>query len=136
VPLPDRYGYAYDGHPTITATPNAPTFTCAASPNTPMPDRPVSVVWRAGLDLNPLDVTDPDDMAWLDALVWPGEDHLRDQLHSAAAIARPDPPQLFRGDLVTDLGPLLADAPTEATLVVFHTAVLSYSTTRTSGNSS
>src|SRR5580700_5480496 len=29
------------------------------------------VVWRAGLDLNPLDVTDPADLTWLEALIWP-----------------------------------------------------------------
>jgi hypothetical protein len=92
----------------------------------PIPDRPVTVAWRGGLDLNPLDITDPDSLAWLDALVWPGEEHLRDQLHAAAAIARAEPPHLVRGNLVTDLAALLVEAPTEATLVVFHTAVLSY----------
>ena len=71
----------------------------------------MDVVWRAGLDLNPLDVTDPDDRAWLDALVWPGEEHLRDQLHTAAEVATADPPHLVRGDLLTDLPALLADAP-------------------------
>ena len=32
----------------------------------------------------------------------------------------------MRGNLVTDLDLLLAEAPTDATAVVFHTAVLSY----------
>ena len=34
--------------------------------------RLVSGVWRAGIDLNPLDVADPDDVHWLSCLVWPG----------------------------------------------------------------
>ncbi|MER7753846.1 DUF2332 family protein [Kitasatospora sp. NPDC097643] len=33
----------------------------------PMPE----VVWRAGTDLNPVDVRAEDDMRWLEALVWP-----------------------------------------------------------------
>lgn len=120
---PDRYGYAYAGHPVL---PGSPTFRCTASPGTPVPARGVEVVWRAGLDLNPLDVADPDDRAWLTALVWPGEEHLRDQLHAAAEVARADPAPVHRGDLVTDLPALLADMPAGATPVVFHTAVLAY----------
>ena len=119
---PDRYGYDYGG----VVLPGAPALCCTANPATPLPGKKVDVVWRAGLDLNPLDVTDPDDRAWLDALVWPGEEHLRDQLHVAAGVATADPPHLVRGDLLTDLPALLADAPRDATLVVFHTAVLMY----------
>jgi hypothetical protein len=82
------------------------------------------VVWRAGLDLNPLDVTDPADVAWLDALIWPEHTRRRARLRAAAAIAAADPPLLVRGDLVDDLPALAAQAPAGATLVVFHTSVL------------
>jgi hypothetical protein len=85
-----------------------------------MPD----VVWRAGLDLNPLDVTDPADLAWLDALIWPEHEHRRARLRAAAAIASAEPPLLVRGDLIDDLPALAALAPPQATLVVFHTSVL------------
>ena len=124
---PDRYSYDYDGHRVTPVRPSGvPTFRCAASPGTPLPAAPVEVVWRAGLDLNPLDVHDPDDVAWLDALVWPGEEHLRAQLHAALDLARAEPVTVRRGDLATDLPALLAEAPDDATLVVFHTAVLPY----------
>ena len=82
------------------------------------------MVWRAGLDLNPLDVTDPADVAWLDALIWPEHAHRRARLRAAAAVAAADPPLLVRGDLVDDLPALAAQAPAGATLVVFHTSVL------------
>ena len=39
----------------------------------PLPDRVPAIAWRAGLDLNPLDVTSDDDVRWLSCLVWPGE---------------------------------------------------------------
>ena len=61
---PDRYGYAYAGHAVL---PGTPTFRATASPTTPVPTRGVEVVWRAGLDLHPLDVTDADDLAGLGA---------------------------------------------------------------------
>ena len=86
---PDRYGYRYEGQPPIEPpTPTAPVFSCRANPPTPIPVGPVHVTWRAGLDLNPLDIADPDALAWLDALVWPGEEHLRDQLHAAHRSSR------------------------------------------------
>jgi len=72
------------------------------------------VVWRAGLDLHPLDVTDPADLAWLDALIWPEHSRRRARLKAAAAIAAADPPLLMRGDLLDDLPALAAQAPAGA----------------------
>jgi hypothetical protein len=127
--LPDRYAYAYGEHhvaPTALGAARAPTFACRAGPHTPLPDRGVDVAWRAGLDLEPLDVRDPDDTAWLEALVWPGEGRRLELLRAALAVAREHPPELVRGDLLHDLATLAARAPRDATLVVFHTAVLAY----------
>lgn len=127
--LPDRYAYDFDGHvvaPRQQGVAAAPTFACRASASTPLPDRGVDVVWRAGLDLNPIDVHDADQVAWLEALVWPGEGARLALLRSALEVARADPPRVVRGDLRRDLGSLAAEAPPEATLVVFHTAVLAY----------
>jgi uncharacterized protein DUF2332 len=124
--LPDRYGYNY-GRVRIAATdPNAPLFRCAVDGPAPLPRRLPRIVWRAGLDLNPLDVGSAEDMAWLDALIWPEQDHRRRNFQAALAVARANPPRIVRGDLLKDLEPLMAEAPADATLVVFHTAVLGY----------
>ncbi len=127
---PDRYSYDYDGHRvTPSRASGVPPFRCAADPNTPLPGAPVEVAWRAGLDLHPLDVDDPDDpddVAWPDALVWPGEEHLRAQLHAALDLARVEPVPVRAGDPAVDLPALLAEAPRDATLVVFHSAVFPY----------
>ncbi|MEU4214863.1 DUF2332 domain-containing protein [Actinoplanes sp. NPDC026623] len=117
---PDRYAYRYGEHRLGTG---GPLLDCEATGLTP-PDRVPEVVWRAGLDLNPLDVTDPADLAWLDALIWPEHAHRRARLRAAAAVAAADPPHLVRGDLLDDLPALAAQAPPDATLVVFHTSVL------------
>jgi hypothetical protein len=117
---PDRYTYRYGDHQ-IGA--GLPVLDCAATGMAPPAGRP-EVVWRAGLDLNPLDVTDPADMAWLEALIWPEHEHRRARLRAAAAIAAAEPPLLVRGDLVDNLPALAARAPAAATLVVFHSSVL------------
>ncbi|MEW2145482.1 DUF2332 domain-containing protein [Micromonospora vinacea] len=117
---PDRYAYRYGDHEVGSGE---PVLDCAATGLVPPAGVP-QVVWRAGLDLNPLDVTDPDDVSWLDALIWPEHGHRRARLRAAAAVAAADPPLLVRGDLVDDLPALAARAPTDATLVVFHTSVL------------
>ncbi|BCJ48061.1 hypothetical protein GCM10010168_24210 [Actinoplanes ianthinogenes] len=118
--FPDRYAYRY-GARTVGA--GLPLLDCTATGFT-TPTRLPRVVWRAGLDLNPLDVTDPDDVAWLDALIWPEHTHRRERLRQAVAVARADPPYLVRGDAVTDLPALAAQAPAGATLVVFHTSMV------------
>src|SRR6266498_4900199 len=102
---------------------DGPVLECTATGMVPPTGLP-AVVWRAGLDLNPLDVTDPADLAWLDALIWPEHTHRRARLHTAAAVAAAEPPLLVRGDLVDDLPALAAQAPAGATLVVFHTSVM------------
>jgi len=116
---PDRYAYRYADH---VVGSGEPVLECAATGVAPsrLPD----VVWRAGLDLNPLNATDPADVAWLEALVWPEHAHRRARLRAAAAIVAAEPPLLVRGDLVDDLPALAARAPAGATLVVFHTSVL------------
>jgi hypothetical protein len=84
------------------------------------------VVWRAGIDLHPLDVRNPDDVAWLEALIWPEQEFRRDRLRRAMAVARQDPPLLVAGDLNEQLLSLAGQAPPDAALVVFHSAVMGY----------
>jgi hypothetical protein len=127
--LPDRYRFEYDGRP--AGAPDSPLLLrCrtdgARRAGDPGGPGPIRVAWRAGIDLNPLDVTDPDDVRWLETLIWPGEHGRLERLHAAIGIARRDPPRIVRGDLNARLGEVAAQAPGDATLVVFHTAVLNY----------
>ncbi|HEU4884266.1 MAG TPA: DUF2332 domain-containing protein [Longimicrobium sp.] len=127
--LPDRYGYDYGRARLAPQGPDAdraPVFPCRANEATPLPDRLARIAWRAGLDLNPLDVRDPDAAAWLRTLVWPGQEARAERLHAALDVARRDPPRVVKGDLLHDLHAVAATAPADATLVIFHTAVLAY----------
>lgn len=93
----------------------------------PVPRRLPRIAWRAGIDLDPLDpVADPDDLRWLQALVWPGDGARAARLAAAVEAVRPVPrPRMVRGDLLHELPSLAAEAPPGASLVVFHSDVLS-----------
>jgi hypothetical protein len=124
---PDAYGYRYSSHTGVVGRRDSLVqLACEVNGPFEVPEQMPQVVWRAGLDLNPLDVTDQDDMRWLEALIWPEHHERRRRLRAAAAIARIDPPRLVCGDLLNDLPALAVQAPEHATLVVFHSAVLTY----------
>lgn len=60
------------------------------------------------------------------ACVWPDHHERRRRLEGAIDLARASPPVASADDLVDDLSAVLAEAPDDAQLVVFHSAVLSY----------
>jgi len=128
--IPDRYGYAYsDG--TVVHSPNDLVIRCqVAAGRLPADLSPPPVVWRAGVDLNPLDPADPDTAAWLTTLIWPEHDHRRRRLAAALRLAAAEDVRIDRGDLRGDLGgrlrELVAEVPAGATPVVFHSAALAY----------
>ena len=87
-----------------------------------MPD----IVWRAGLDLNPLVPADADTLDWLRALVWAEHEDRRQRLTAAARIAAREHLDIRRADLLDGVAGLAAEAPQTATLVVTHSATLAY----------
>ncbi|MGC0365996.1 hypothetical protein ABH922_003980 [Rhodococcus sp. 27YEA15] len=125
---PDRYSYRYDEHQRLdpVSGPSTVVLNCTTTGQPPIPRALPVVTRRAGIDLNPLDVSDEDDMRWLDSLVWPEQEHRRLRLRDAAAIARTEPPHLVRGDLNSTVAELVRQSPPNTTTVVFHSAVLNY----------
>ncbi|MBV8771235.1 MAG: DUF2332 family protein [Deltaproteobacteria bacterium] len=92
-------------------------FVCRAN-RAPLPAVPLKISWRLGIDVKPIDQTNPEHVAWLEALVWPDEWNRFDLLRAAIEIARHDPPAVIRGDLRTDIRGLVAQMPEDATRVV------------------
>jgi hypothetical protein len=127
---PDRYSYRYSDGQQLDPTDGPSTVMLESRTSGAMvvPARMPEIVWRAGIDLFPLDVRDDDDMVWLETLVWPEQQDRRDRLRAAIEIARTDPPLLVRGDARGALTALAAKAPTDATLVVVSSGVLVYLT--------
>ncbi len=125
--LPDRYAYRYETrNGTVEIGQSALTLSCTVTGPAPLPAELPRIVWRRGLDLNPLDAANDEHARWLAALVWPEQRERFDILSAALRIARLDPPVVIAGDLLTDLQPLVHEAPADATVVVFHSAVLAY----------
>lgn len=130
---PDRYRYRWitaDG-PELTWDPSdgdrpRPVLSADVDGHFVPPTAALTVAWRGGLDLNPLDVSDPEQVRWLETLVWPEQDERLRRLAQAVVIARADPPSLIRGNLRADLPDLLQEASRHGEVVVFHTAVLAY----------
>ena len=120
--FPDRYSYSWGG----AVVGSGPVLSTVVTGPAPLPEDVPTVAWRGGIDLNPLDVADEDQMAWLATLVWPEQDDRRGQLLRAIEVARTDPPVIVRGDLLEELPALVEQASAYGTVVVFHSAVIAY----------
>ena len=78
------------------------------------------VVWRAGADIHPIDVNDERETRWLRALIGRNTRDRMALLDVALALARQYPQRIVAGDAGETLPALLAAAPTDATLCVYH----------------
>ena len=123
---PDRYRYRWHTPAGTVDRGDGPMLSCDVAGEMPLPDRLPEVLWRGGIDLNPLDVTDDDATRWLETLVWPEHADRLDLLAAAVAVARRDPPELVAGDLLEALPVLLERAALHGPVVVFHSAVIAY----------
>lgn len=121
---PDRYQYRY-GDTVVGRSPVVIDVSCSGP--VPVPASLPRVVRRRGVDLAPRDVTDPHDLAWLRACIWPEQVDRQARFEGAAAIVADDPPELLTADVVDVLPDLLDDATeSAATTVVFHSTVAMY----------
>ncbi|GAB3147133.1 hypothetical protein GCM10027058_05600 [Microbacterium neimengense] len=130
---PDRYSYRYavDSGRTRVLDPRDGPASVVLSSTWTGPEVDVhlpTVVWRAGIDLHPLDARSAEDRRWLTGLVWPGESGRRERIDAALDIAAAQPPILQAADAAAPgvLAGLALDAPPDATLVVTTPGVLAH----------
>lgn len=118
----DRYRYRIGDH--LYGRLDAPVTIGSRWIGGPTPDldTAVPIASRIGVDLNPVDVTDPDQRQWLRALVWPENLADAELLHAALTWAAVEPQQILAGDAIDVLPQLRARLPTGETRVVFHAA--------------
>jgi hypothetical protein len=123
---PDRYSYRFSHGVALDPAdgPSTVLLECAVAGDPPL--RMPEVVWRAGIDLSPLDAADPVDRRFLTSLVWPGEAGRADRVSAALDIAAADPPLLIEGDASAPgvLADAAARAPGGAALVITTPGVL------------
>ncbi|MDL9981094.1 DUF2332 domain-containing protein [Microbacterium candidum] len=124
---PDRYAYRYASADGDTVLGDSPVvlhsrFRGPLRPPLRLPD----VVWRAGIDLHPLDAGDAGDRRFLETLVWPGEEGRESRIRSALDVVAADPPLLIERDAVEAIPEVAALAPPGATLVITTPGVLAH----------
>jgi hypothetical protein len=128
----DRVGITYSNGQTLGDPSSLVQQACSIVGGGPVPTWAMpEVVARIGVDLDPVDVTDPDDARWLHACLWPGQPDHPDQPDMAArldaelALAATAPPLLLAGDPIELLPDALALVPAGALPVVTTTWALS-----------
>jgi hypothetical protein len=124
----DRYSYDYGAGRSI-GEPAAPVrFTCEVR-GTVLPPLPAAlppVASRVGIDLHPIHADEHQATRWLRALVWPEHPERAAILQQALRLAQRDPPTLIAGDALAVLPQVVAAAPADAALCVFHIATLAH----------
>lgn len=125
---PDRWDYRWStpAGDVVLDTGQGRELSCVVEGPAPLPSRPLEVAWRGGVDLNPLDVADADQAAWLETLIWPEHDDRRALLREAVAVATAEPATIVAGDLLEETEALVEQAAAHAPVIVFHTAVIAY----------
>jgi ribosomal protein S18 acetylase RimI-like enzyme len=82
---------------------------------------------RIGIDLNPLDPSDPADASWLKACVWPEDLGRLRRLDAALTIASAhDDVRFVTGDLVELLEPVVRKVDPDTIVLVMHSAAFAY----------
>jgi hypothetical protein len=121
----DRYGVRYlkDGAVAAEVLPDAKLVLNCELKGGQMP--PVNglprIAGRVGLELNPVNLADPEDRDWLRALVWSDQPERLTRLQTAIAMFREAPAELRGGDALSLLPKALAEAPPGAAICVYHT---------------
>lgn len=90
-----------------------------------LPRRPPQLAARLGLDREPIDTDDPQQLRWLLACVWPDQADRRERLEAALKVARRLHPPVMTGDAVDDLTRAVG-ALTEGHPVITTSWVLNY----------
>jgi hypothetical protein len=118
----DRYGYDY-GMGRKYADPDSPvqiSCTLRGELRPPIPEVLPPVESRVGIDLNPINVRNPEEMLWLRSLVWPENTRRAELLQQAIGLAKQEPPRVVAGDVLDVLPDVLSGLPGDTTICLFH----------------
>lgn len=105
----DRYRYRWDD--IVWGPPESPVQLVTELRGRPPEPGAIEVLSRTGLDLNPIDLTDPEERMWLNALIWPEHEERRQRLRAAVSAASSVDFRTVRGSALDTLGPTLDDLP-------------------------
>lgn len=122
----DRVGITYGSGPALGDASSPVQLTASVVGDRDVPARSVpQVVARVGVDPAPLDVTDADDVRWLQACLPPDQPERAARLGAQLALAATAPPLLLQGSVLEVLPDALTRVPAHALPVVTTTWALS-----------
>ncbi|MGX9135908.1 DUF2332 domain-containing protein [Rummeliibacillus sp. JY-2-4R] len=78
---------------------------------------------RIGMDLNPIDLKNEEELKWLHALIWPEHHERKELLNKAATIIKNLDIQFVSGDAVKQIESICDQIPFNQLIVIFHTHV-------------
>jgi hypothetical protein len=123
----DRYGYRVGEEATVTSPVLISCELRDSAADARILGTAPEITSRLGIDLHPIRLTDPDQRAWLEALIWPedvdGLATLRGAIDLAVVTGTAN---IVQGDATTDTARLLATLPGREPVVVFTASLLSY----------
>lgn len=124
----DRFGYRYDDGVRVGDPRAGVQLECALVGDLcpPRGDAPPPVRARLGIDVAPIDVTDPEACRWLEACVWPRLTARSSRLRAAIDLARSDPPDLRRGNALDLLAGVVAETDPATVVCLTASWVLAY----------
>ena len=124
--LLDRWHYDYSDGTTRGALASEVEITSEVRGPTSIPSMPAPVIaGRIGIDLEPVDVTDPEATGWLEACIFPEQAERLERLRRALRVAASWPPEVVAGTVLEHL-PGILDRAGEAPVCVFDTWLLPY----------
>jgi len=121
----DRYRYELGPH--RWGEPDSPVkLSSTWEGDAPQLDAPVRVTSRAGCDLDPRRIEDPEQSRLLEAYVWPDQLERLERLRAALGVARQDPARVDRARARDWLPTELAQDATGECTVVYHSSFWLY----------
>jgi hypothetical protein len=123
----DRYHYRYDTKLQCGPLNSLVQIECQlrGEKRPPVPEQFPKIASRLGIDLNPVDLNNRENVEWLRALVWPEQRKRVRQLELAIELAKSVPPKIVAGDALDILPSLIDRTPDDIQLCVYHSFSLS-----------
>jgi hypothetical protein len=124
----DRYGVRYTRHDECFSTEPADApliLPCELrGESIPLLGHAPRIGSRVGLELNPVNLSNPDERDWLRALVWPDQVERFARLEKALAIYAKERPEIRVGDALQLLPEAIARIPENQPVCIYHTMVI------------
>ncbi len=122
----DQYAHRYSDGSQFGEPASPVILTCENRGSTllPLPTQQPVIAGRVGLELHPVNLDNPDESLWLQALVWPDQTERLKRLRNAMELAKRHPIEIVSGDVLETLESVLSTIPEGATPCIYHSFVL------------